>query len=138
MITFEILEHTADVGVRAFGTTLPELFENAALGLESLALDTERVEPRIAYPIAADGYDVESLLVNWLNEVIYHLDAKRVAFARLVVQIKGETAISGQGWGEPRHPEKHPPRLVVKAATYHQIRVAQEQDRWVAEVYLDI
>lgn len=135
---FEILEHTADIGVRAWGRTLEELFENAALAVESIAVELERVEPRVAYPIAASGEDRESLLVNWLSEVIYYVDGRRILMSRFQVETLTDTAVTGQAWGEARDSARHPPRIVVKAATYHQLRIYQERDRWVAEVYLDI
>jgi SHS2 domain-containing protein len=135
---FEILEHTADIGVRAFGSTLAELFENAALGVQSLALDDSNVESREAYPISANGEDPESLMVNWLNEVIYFLDGRKVVMASLEIDNCTGTAISGKAHGEPRDVLRHPPSLVVKAATYHQLRIDRAEDGYIAEVYLDI
>ena|SRR5579871_2334178 len=135
---FEILEHTADTGIRAWGSTLAELFQNAALAVESIALDMSGVEPKIAYPIAVLGEDPESLLVNWLNEIVYYLDGKRIAMSRFQVDAISETSVQAQGWGEPRDPERHPCLMVIKAATYHQLRIAQQDSHWVAEVYLDI
>ena len=135
---FELLEHTADIGIRAWGETPAELFENAAIAVESVAVELERVEPRIAYPIFASGEDLESLLVNWLNEVVYYMDGGRVAMSRFRINSLTETQAAGHGWGEPRDAERHPPRIVVKAATYHQLRIFHDNDRWVAEVYLDI
>ncbi len=79
---FEVLEHTADIGLRAWGKTKEELFENAAIGMVSLAVEIEDVEPRIAYPIAASGTDLDSLLVNWLGEVLYYLDAQHVVLIK--------------------------------------------------------
>jgi SHS2 domain-containing protein len=138
MRAFEILEHTADTGFRAFGRDLRQLFENAAIALESIALEPDNVEPRNSWPLSAAGEDSESLLVNWLNEVVYHLDGKRVAIARVRVEELTETAVAGTAWGEPRDPQRHPPRLVVKAATYHQLRLCEMNGGWVAEVYLDV
>ena len=135
---FEILEHTADIGIRAFGSTLPELFENAALAVESIAFDLSGVEPRIACLVSATGDDRTSLFVNWLNEVIYQFDALQIAIARLHWLRFTDTAISARGWGEARDPRRHAPRMVVKAATYHQVSIRQVRGRWIAEVYLDI
>ena len=138
MTDFEILEHTADIGVRASGEALPELFATTAMGVQSVALEPERIEPRNAYRLAASGEDVPALLVNWLNELIYHLDAQRIAFARFDFRTFTDTEVVADGWGEPRDLERHRPRLVVKAATYHQLKIAREDGRWVAEVFLDI
>jgi SHS2 domain-containing protein len=135
---FEILEHTADIGLRVRGATLADLFVNAALGLQSLALDMDQVEPSIPYPIDVTAEDLEALLVNWLNEIIYVLDGMHVALSRLYIFEISETHVKGGGWGEPRYPQRHPPRLVVKAATYHQLKIDREPEGWTAEVFFDI
>ncbi len=135
---FEILEHTADIGFRARGRTLAELFETAAAAMQSIALETERVEPRREYPLAATGGDYESLLVNWLSEVLYWIDGEQAAFHHFRVDEITPERVSGAGLGEPRDPRRHPARLIVKAVTYHQLRVAQTPEGWEAEVYLDI
>lgn len=135
---FEVLEHTADVGLRAWGDSLAEMFVEAALGLEDLALDRSGIEQREQYPLDANGEDLEALLVNWLNEIVYCLDGKRVAIARISVSSMTENRVEAVAWGEKRDDQRHEPRLVIKAATYHQLRIACNQGRWSAEVYLDI
>ncbi len=135
---FEILEHTADIGFRARGRTKKELFANAALALESVAVELAQAQPRTPYPIAVTGEDDESLLVNWLSEVLYYLDGRRVVMSRFQVYELSPGAIRGQGWGEPRDPERHPPKLVVKGVTYHQLKITKDAQGWRAEVYLDV
>jgi SHS2 domain-containing protein len=135
---FEILEHTADIGFRAWGRTREELFANAALALESVAFEIENVEGRELYPIAASGEDGESLLVNWLSEVLYYLDGRRVVMRRFEIEQLEPLQVRGRAWGESRDPERHPAKLVVKGVTYHQLRIKQDQNGWCAEVYLDI
>ena len=152
---FEILEHPADIGFRAFGRTLPELFANAALAMLSIAADPAAAEPRAEYALAAESGDRESLLVDWLNEVLYWFDGKRIAFRSFRVTefrcgtglpaCPGQagrpappTAIAAVGAGEPRDPERHRARLIVKAVTYHQLKIEPRGGVWLAEVYLDI
>lgn len=135
---FEVLDHTADIGFRAWGATRAELFANAALALESIAVeisDAREVEP---YPIAASGDDEESLLVNWLNEVLYYLDGRRVVMRRFDIEEPAPFQVVGKAWGEPRDPERHPGKLVVKGVTYHQLKIGKDARGWFAEVYLDI
>jgi SHS2 domain-containing protein len=134
---FEILEHPADIGFRAFGADLPELFGNAALAMLSIAGDPQAVEPRHRYAIAVEGADRESLMVDWLNEVLYWFDGKRIAFREFQVTLSGDR-IDAVALGEPRDPHRHRDRLLVKAVTYHQLRVEPRGDIWVAEVYLDV
>ncbi|HZT32603.1 MAG TPA: archease [Bryobacteraceae bacterium] len=132
--SFEILEHPADIGFRAFGGTLAELFANAALALLSIADEPGGVEGRQEYPLEAGGSDYESLLVAWLSEVLYWFDGKRVGFREFRVISLEPTRIEAIGRGEPGHGAK----LIVKAVTWHQLRVAATPHGWVAEVYLDI
>ncbi len=135
---FEILDHTADIGLRAYGATLSELFINSALGLESIALDSNGLQPSHSYALSATAEDTEALLVNWLNEIVYFIDGKRVAFARFDITEITDRLVTAQGWGEPRDPIRHPARLVVKAATYHQLALTQTAQGWTAEVFFDI
>ncbi len=134
---FEVLEHPADIGFRAFGITLPELFANSAMAMLSIAGDPSAAKPRLEYPISVEANDCESLLVDWLNEVLYWFDGKQVAFSWFHVRDFHYDAIQAIGWGEPRDPERHRAKRIVKAVTYHQLKI-ELRSRWVAEVYLDI
>lgn len=114
-----------------------DLFANAALGVQSLAFETGDLEGRSPYSLEATGEDMESLMVNWINEVIYWFDAKRIGFARFETRVT-EGHVLAVGWGEMRNVERHPPKLVVKAATYHLLSVKGGAGSWTGEVYLDI
>ncbi len=135
---FEILEHTADIGFRARGSTPAELFENAAFAMCSISTELQNVEPKSEYPLAASGQDYESLLVNWLSEILYWTDGRQLAFCEFHVGQIDPEMVTGIARGEPRSPERHPARVIVKAVTYHQLKVIQGPEGWVAEVYLDI
>ncbi len=134
---FEILEHPADVGFRAFADSLPELFGNAALAMLSIGTDLSEVRPVRKYRLGAESSDLESLMVDWLNEVLYWFDGTRVVFGEFRVEA-GETWVRAAALGEPRDPGRHAARLVIKAATYHQLKVERRDGLWVAEVYLDV
>lgn len=135
---FEILEHTADLGIRVAAATLPELFAAAAEALVSVVLDPARIEQKHEYTIEATGEDFEALLVNWLNEIVYLLDGARVAPARIVVDELQGSCISGRAFGEARDIERHPHRIMVKAATYHQLRLEHAAGQWKADIFLDV
>lgn len=135
---FEILEHTADIGFRARGSTLAELFQSAAEALVSIAIEVDEVSPKQPYPLAAAGEDLESLLVNWLSEVLFWLDGRHIAMRRFEVRELTPRRVTGHALGEPRNPERHRAKLVVKGVTYHQLRVWEDEHGWWAEVYLDI
>ena len=135
---FEILEHTADIGVRARGASLAALFENAAAGLLDVAFDPQAVAGRETRALAAEAADRESLLVNWLQEVVWLVDGE--GWLPRVVEVReiSATRVAGVARGEPRDPSRHPMRVIVKAVTYHLLSVREEKGAWVAEVYLDI
>jgi SHS2 domain-containing protein len=136
--TFEILEHPADIGFRAFGRTLAELFETAALALLSIACEIEDIMPQDEHHVEASGTDYESLLVAWLNEVLYWFDGKRIAFRQFRVQEIEPERVTAVVWGEPRAAIRHRAKVIVKAVTWHQLRVSRSSHGWVAEVYLDV
>jgi len=137
-VKFEILEHTADIGIRAYGSNFGELLAHAGEALVCVVMETEAIEAKDPYPIAASGEDRESLLVNWLNEVLYYVDGQRVALGRFELRRVEETEAAGLAWGEPRT-DRHEAKLIVKGVTYHQLRVFTAEDqRWCCEVYLDV
>ena len=135
---FEILEHTADVGFRASGATREEMFESAALALEAIAFEPEDITARTCHPIAATGEDYESLLVNWLSEVLYYLDGRRVLMSRFRVERLTPRSVTGHGWGEPLDPARHRAKVIVKGITYHQLKIERAGGLWRATVYVDI
>jgi SHS2 domain-containing protein len=135
---FEILDHPADVGFRASGKTLPEMFEAAAEALVSIAMERTNVAPAVCIPLRAEGDSYESLLVNWLSEVLYQLDGEQFAMARFKVREISEVHVSGNAFGERRDPARHETKLVVKGVTYHQLKVEQRGQDWFCEVYLDV
>ncbi len=134
---FELLEHPADIGFRARGRTIPELFAACAEALLSIFLDPSRAQARQIWQISVQGSDLESLLVNWLNEVLYYVDAKRVIFARTKIQIENNQ-LNATCHGETLDFARHPSRVLVKAVTYHQLRIAESNGGWTAEVYVDV
>lgn len=136
-MNFEVLEHTADIGFRAWGATFELMLASASQALVAIVLEIESVRDGEPYPIAAKGEDRESLLVNWLNEVLYYLDAQQVAFRRFEINACGEWHATGIAWGEPRT-SAHPAKLIVKGVTYHQLSVAANEHGWQCTVFLDI
>ncbi|MEJ5369398.1 MAG: archease [Bryobacteraceae bacterium] len=138
MAEFELLEHTADTGFRVRGASLEDLFVHAAEALVSVALDPSRIEPRESRSVEAAGETLEERLVNWLNEVLWLLDGERWAPGRLKDMRMEGPAVRATAEGEPRDDTRHPPRIVVKAVTYHQLAIRAQNGGWEAEVFLDI
>ena len=135
---FDILEHTADVGVRARGRTMPELFENAFAGMAEIGYEREGVVEIESRPIRATAADREALLVNFLDEVLWILDGEGLLLRRVAVDQISDTEACATAFGEARDPARHNIRMLIKAVTYHQLSVRSTPDGWEAEVYFDI
>jgi SHS2 domain-containing protein len=135
---FELLDHPADIGFRASGASLETLFANCAQALIYIILDPSNIQSVQRVSLSADGGDYESLLVNWLNEVLYYVDGKRIAFSAFDISQLSETHIECVATGEARDLQRHPPKLAVKAVTYHQLKVQRTENGWIAEVYVDV
>lgn len=138
MATFEILEHTADVGFRAWGNTPAELFENSALALMAIAAEADTIETLEERTISVTGHDYESVLVNFLEEILYLFDS--VQFAARVFHVDELTSqlVRARLKGQPRVPGRHPWKVIVKAITYHGIEVAERNGRWESRVFVDV
>jgi SHS2 domain-containing protein len=124
--------HDADVGVRGRGSTAAEAFEQAACALTAVVTDTA-IEPRTEVKVRCEAPDVELLLVEWLNAVIYNM-----LFGRFAVRIAG-THLDGTLWGEPVDIARHSPACEPKGATYTALKVAQDGDgMWSAACVVDV
>ncbi|MFL6352916.1 MAG: archease [Bryobacteraceae bacterium] len=135
---FELLDHPADIGIRAHGASIEELFANCAQALVYIILEPTAIQSAQQVSITVDGGDYESLLVNWLNEVLYYVDGKRIALWTFDISELSDAHIECIAAGEARDAQRHPPKLVVKAVTYHQLKVQRTGNGWIAEVYVDV
>ena len=132
---FEIIEHTADVGVRCWGATIEECFEQAALGV--LAINGAYVAGNGERDtIELDAPDLGALLVDWLSEVLYLHDARDAVVAGLGVVSVDAGKLSG--WVELRDRAEELEGTAVKAVTYHRLSVEESDGRWEAVFYVDV
>src|SRR5512134_769450 len=128
---WELFAHEADMGVRGFGATIAEAFEQAALAMTAVVTDPARVEPREAVRVDCEAPDHELLLAAWLNALIYEMSVRRMLFSRFTVRLDGHR-LTAQAWGEPAAPARHEPAAEIKGATYTALRVAPADGGWVA------
>jgi SHS2 domain-containing protein/cold shock CspA family protein len=129
--------HDADIGVRGWGTTPAEAFEQAAVALSAAITDTE-IRPTTPVGVACDATDIELLFVEWLNAVIYEMATRDMLFGAFEVHIDGNH-LTGTMWGEPVDVERHAPGSEPKGATYTALKVAREPDgRWSAGCVVDV
>lgn len=136
MRDYRVLEHTADVGIRARGSTLEEAFEAATEGVASI-LGGWRPSSGETRRVAIEPGDIGAQLVDWLSEVIYLQESTDSVVAGVTVERVSEDGTTGTITLAPRAGEVLE-GTAVKAITYHQLRVEREGNEWVAEVYVDV
>ncbi|HYM38983.1 MAG TPA: archease [Thermoplasmata archaeon] len=132
---YEEIEHTADVGIRAFGKTASALFARAAEGMFNLIADITKVKPTGELEIRLAAQDLPSLLVAWLSELLFLHETEHLLFCRFQVRVRG-TSLHARAWGEAIDRRRHGLKLAVKAVTYHRLSV--DLERGVAEVIFDV
>lgn len=131
---FKPLPHPSDLGIVAFGRNPKELFENAAFGMFSLMIDLDKAAANERFEIKVTGEDRESLLINWLNELIYVLDGKKVLLSDFKIKNISETALTAVVAGEKLDTKKHQGLRPIKAATYNQLRIEADKATIVFDV----
>jgi SHS2 domain-containing protein len=135
---YETFEHGADYGVRGWGSTLEEAFENGARAMFSLAVESpESVRPVKRIPVRAEAADAETLFVEWLNALLAAASVEGIVLGDCRARVAG-TAVDGEAMGERFDPSRHAAGVEVKGATYTSLRVGREGDRFLAECVVDV
>jgi len=134
-VRFEEIEHTADVGIRAYGKTVDELFTNTAEGMFSLIADLRAVKPVGEIEVRVTADDLATLLLQWLTELLYVHETQRWLFSSFDTHIT-ETSLVGHARGEAIDKTRHELKLVIKAVTRHRLLV--DPQKGIAEVIFDI
>ena len=134
---FDIIDHTADVGVAAHGATREELFGNAALGMFTVIGDLGRVAPREKRDVIVDAKDLESLLVSFLAELLFIHEIHHFMICDVRVDFVTDTRVQATVRGEALSP-KHEIYTEIKAVTHHDLKVEHTGDGWNATVLFDI
>lgn len=141
-MTYEFFDHTADLGLRVRAESLEGVFVEAARGLfAALVANPEAIQARSAYQVRLSASRLDDLLYDWLSELLYVFDTKRLVFAEFIVNLStsNDFQLEGQAKGESFDPTRHEPHLEIKAITYHRLRVEQMADgRWEAEIIADL
>ncbi len=139
MQPYEIVEHTADVGIRAAGRSLEELFAHMAQGMFSLIVEPGGIRSRQTVSVSARARDQQELLLAWLRELLYLFDTRHFIGNSFQVEELTPTRIRAAVGGEKLDPARHTVLKEVKAVTYHAFSMEKRPDgRWVAQVIFDI
>lgn len=135
---WEHFEHGADIGVRGCGASLAQAFEQAAVALTAVVTDPGWIADTKRIDVECRADDLEILLVDWLNALIYEMAVNGMLFRRYHVDLDGPV-LHGSAWGETVDTARHQPAVEVKGATYTALRVHERGDGiWIAQTVIDV
>lgn len=134
---WEHFAHGSDIGVRGFGRSVEQAFEQAALALTAVAADVSAIRPRETIEVHCDAPDLELLLVSWLNQVIYEMAVRRMLFSDFHVVIS-RNSLTGSLAGEMIDRERHEVAVEIKGATVTALEVGPYHGGWIAQCVVDV
>ena len=134
---FEIIEHTADIGIAAYGSDLKKAFANAARAMFSLMVDLKDVGDTLSREVNVTAESQEDLLVAWLNELLYIFEVENLLFRRFRIGELTETRLMSRCYGELIDPACHKIKMGVKATTYHMLKI-ERKNGFRVQVIFDI
>jgi len=140
-VPIEYLEHTADIGLRASGTTLEQAFCEAARGLFSVMVEPVSVEPRRLYVIRRNAPSLPELLVEWLSDLLAQKELTGLFFSEFEVSIERTSSgfiLVGKARGEPLDVHRHRFGTEVKGISYLGLSVRETSGSWIAQCVLDV
>lgn len=138
MKNYELLEHTADLGIRVWGTDLKGLFINSASAMYELIADIRVVRPTISFDVKAEAQDKDELLKNWLSELLYYFHVKNILFSKFMIKDLTEKNIISIAKGEEIDKKRHTLKHEIKAVTYHNLKIEKKGRRFITDIIFDI
>lgn len=149
MEKFEVISHTADVGIKIFGKTEKEFLENAAYGMFSLLADLGEIKQNKKIRVKTEGVDIETLLIGWLNELLYQSNYRKMLFSsfkikEITTQINKKTTpkknikLKAEVFGQQVDFSQNPLPMEIKAATYHKLKVQKDKTGFSGTVIFDV
>jgi len=120
---YKLINHTADIGIRAYGKDLKQAFANTARGMFSLITDLRKIKTSYSREIAVDAGDKETLLVTWLDELIYLFDTEYLLFKKFDISELTESSLKAKAYGEKVDSRRHAIKIGIKSTTYHMLRI---------------
>ena len=138
---FETFEHEADIGIRGIAETKEKAFADCARAMFSIMANLKKIEAKQEHKFKASAEDLEALLVEFLNELLYLKDVNESLYNKfdLYITKEGKTfVLTGKAFGETIDAEKHAVKTEVKAASYHQLKVSEQEGKWTAQCVVDV
>ncbi len=136
--SWEHFSHDADIGIRGYGNTINEAFEQGALAMTAVISDPKAIADKDAVEVVCEESDIELLFIDWLNALVYEMATRHMLFSKFQVNITNGK-LQGNALGEKVSVPKHKPIVEVKGATYTALKVKQDNNGiWIAQSIIDI
>jgi len=135
---YRYIEHPSDVGFEAYGTTLEELFANAAIAMYSFMTDVDEIEEVEEREVTVNAEDLYSLMFDWLDELLFLFESKSLVMKDFDITVdESQFSITGRCQGGKFDPERHESGIIIKAVTYNMMEI-KKNEVWHARVVLDV
>ena len=135
---WEHFHHQADIGIRGIGDSLEKAFEEGAIALMQVICTPEQVKPIQTIEIQCSADDKDLLFADWINALIYEMDVRKMLFSAFKVHIHNHQ-LTAAVRGEPIDFDKHEIAVEVKAATYMELKVYEnDRHQWIAQCVVDV
>lgn len=137
-MSYEYFEHQADIGIRGKGNTLAEAFEQAALAMFEIMVDTIDLNPTESQIVEIEADNSEELLISWLSELLFLKDVENKIFSRFEISKIDDNTIMAKVYGEKIDFSRHKLKLEVKAATWTQLAIKKHDNGYIAQCLVDV
>lgn len=137
--SYSIIDHTADIGFEVRADDKSSLFSKSAYAMTDLMVDSESISATKEIRVSVyDSFDMESLFIAWLSEILFHFETKRFLLSEVKSLCFQNNVLYAVLSGERYNESKHSVKMTFKAPTYHRLKVGREGSEWVAKVIMDV
>ena len=138
MKRYELIDHTADIGIIAFGRDLPEAFSNAAYAMFDILTDADRINGKESFDIQVSARNQDELLINWLDELLFRYETEYILCGKFVINSLNDGNLDATVYYEKIDRSKHEIKTEIKNVTYHQLKIEKKQTGWSVQVIFDV
>jgi len=138
MKPFEMINHTADISIKAYGKSLEELFENAAFGMFNILADLEGITTSTEMEIKVEAPDREELLIEWLDELLFNFYTKYIIFCKFDIRELTDNTLTAKVKGRFIGENKNRLKTEIKAATRHDLNIKKKEDTYEVQIVFDV
>ena len=138
MKKYEFINHTADLGIRVWGESIEELFENAAYSMFDIIADLNRVELKKTMKVEIEKEELDELLADWLRNLLYKFNGDGYLLKEFRVETIDTQGLKAKVKGEKLDLSRHHLKTEIKAVTYHGLEVKEVDRGWEAQIIFDV